>query len=206
MSDNVPILGGGQYCLNQCETDYQNGLHQCGSDTDGDGVNDSVDNCVSVSNPTQADCDNDGIGDACDTSNASCQGGDEDGDGVVNSLDNCPLSNNSSQADCDEDGIGDACDTLNASYAPTGPETTCSVVQQGSYPSFYLHHNTEQQQVDTSSCGAPSIYESTMKTSVQCNGLSASECCTSFLSQSILNTGGDPDLWCGFYLNRSFCR
>jgi hypothetical protein len=36
------------------------------ADTDGDGVGDNVDNCPTVSNPTQADSDHNGIGDACD--------------------------------------------------------------------------------------------------------------------------------------------
>jgi len=40
-----------------------------GTDTDGDGILDSVDNCPSVYNPTQQDTDNDGIGDACDSAN-----------------------------------------------------------------------------------------------------------------------------------------
>jgi hypothetical protein len=35
-------------------------------DTDGDGRPDSVDNCPTVANPTQADCNNNGIGDACE--------------------------------------------------------------------------------------------------------------------------------------------
>jgi hypothetical protein len=36
-----------------------------GVDTDGDGVTDGADNCPIVQNPSQADCDSDGTGDAC---------------------------------------------------------------------------------------------------------------------------------------------
>jgi formylglycine-generating enzyme required for sulfatase activity len=35
-------------------------------DTDGDGRPDSNDNCPTIANPTQADCNSDGIGDACE--------------------------------------------------------------------------------------------------------------------------------------------
>jgi hypothetical protein len=35
-------------------------------DTDGDGRPDSTDNCPTIANPTQADCNNDGIGDVCE--------------------------------------------------------------------------------------------------------------------------------------------
>ncbi len=35
-------------------------------DLDGDGVLDSLDNCPTVANPSQSDCDSDGIGDACE--------------------------------------------------------------------------------------------------------------------------------------------
>jgi len=35
-------------------------------DEDGDGVDDDVDNCPNVSNPNQADANNDGLGDACE--------------------------------------------------------------------------------------------------------------------------------------------
>jgi hypothetical protein len=56
------------------------------TDTDGDGVTDASDNCVNVSNANQADIDNDGTGDACDSQDNR----DSDGDGVQNYQDNCP--------------------------------------------------------------------------------------------------------------------
>jgi hypothetical protein len=41
------------------------GVGAC-SDADGDGVQDEIDNCPDVANPTQADADGNGVGDACD--------------------------------------------------------------------------------------------------------------------------------------------
>ena len=37
------------------------------TDSDGDGVGDACDNCVSTSNAAQTDTDQNGVGDACDT-------------------------------------------------------------------------------------------------------------------------------------------
>jgi hypothetical protein len=58
-------------------------------DEDGDGVDDSVDNCPGVPNPLQRDEDGDGVGNACDV---------------------CPGWWDPDQKDTDGDGIGDACD------------------------------------------------------------------------------------------------
>jgi hypothetical protein len=59
-------------------------------DHDGDGVDDTIDNCAELANPTQLDVDGDTVGDECD---------------------NCPLVANTLQPDeGDVDGIGDDCD------------------------------------------------------------------------------------------------
>jgi len=71
-------------------------------DTDCDGVDDSVDNCIDAFNPTQGDLDNDETGDKCDA--------DKDGDEIDNVDDNCPREVNDLQEDADGDGVGDACD------------------------------------------------------------------------------------------------
>lgn len=73
------------------------------ADSDGDGVPDSADSCVSDPNPAQADLDGDGAGDACD--------GDIDGDGLSNVIE-IWLGCDPHDADSDGDGAGDWIEVL----------------------------------------------------------------------------------------------
>jgi hypothetical protein len=60
-------------------------------DTDGDGVPDSIDNCVTTPNPDQHDHDGDGRGDVCDVCpHLVDAGGDSDADGVGDACDPRP--------------------------------------------------------------------------------------------------------------------
>jgi hypothetical protein len=88
---------------NYNDTDGDGMLDVCDPDIDGDGFNNTDDNCPLVANPGQNDTNGDGVGDACDI----------DGDGIPDDADNCPSVVNPMQTDSDGDGFGDyACDKI----------------------------------------------------------------------------------------------
>ena len=70
-------------------------------DTDGDGILDANDNCVSTPNFDQLDTDGDAVGNVCDL--------DDDNDGVADNEDAFPLDSSES-VDTDSDGIGNNAD------------------------------------------------------------------------------------------------
>ncbi len=80
-----------------------------GMDSDGDGVDDAIDNCLLTVNADQADADNDALGDACDAC-PNDSNNDMDTDGICGEVDNCPVITNFDQLNSDADTLGDACD------------------------------------------------------------------------------------------------
>ncbi|MFH1216755.1 MAG: MopE-related protein [Pseudomonadota bacterium] len=148
---------------NDCDGAVDDGVtNLCGTcgptpDSDGDGVVDCLDNCLSVVNPGQADCDHDNIGDLCDT-NSPCSN-DSDLDGIMNSLDNCPTIANPNQRNRDSDSFGDVCDScpddfrndidgdgICAGTGFTAPKT-------GDHDNCQTAANTDQSNIDGDSWG-----------------------------------------------------
>jgi hypothetical protein len=72
------------------------------ADSDGDLFDDSVDNCIYIPNPTQANLDGDLLGDVCDD--------DRDGDGVFN-IDDVFPDDPTESTDTDGDGVGNNADS-----------------------------------------------------------------------------------------------
>lgn len=76
-------------------------------DYDNDGFNNAIDNCPNRSNSSQADSNDDGIGDTCQLE----YGPDNDDDGIYDQVDNCPRNYNPEQTNTDNDSEGDVCDS-----------------------------------------------------------------------------------------------
>ncbi|MDG2291307.1 MAG: lamin tail domain-containing protein [Phycisphaerales bacterium] len=85
-------------------------------DSDDDGISDTCDNCPDLANPDQADCDGNGIGDACEIADGTAQ--DCNANGIPDNCENdcngngfadeCDIADGIS-SDCDANGIPDEC-------------------------------------------------------------------------------------------------
>lgn len=127
------------------------------TDTDGDGVGDSLDNCPVTPNPNQLDMDGDGIGDACD---------------------NCPAIGNPRQEDGDEDDIGDACDVAQDTTPPTiTPTVTGTLGSNGWYVSdvsvSWLLTDSESEIASSTGCDPLSVTSDTPGLTITCQATSA---------------------------------
>ncbi|XP_078143167.1 thrombospondin-3a [Centroberyx gerrardi] len=100
----APLSGSGLEFAktHQQDNDLVGDVCDTNLDTDGDGHQDSRDNCPDIPNSSQLDSDNDGLGDDCDH--------DDDNDGIPDDVDNCRLITNPNQKDSDANGVGDVCE------------------------------------------------------------------------------------------------
>lgn len=94
--------------------DYRTGYGRVSLDADSDGVNHDMDNCPLVSNPNQANLDNDVFGDVCDD--------DMDGDGLTNAAE-ALLGTDPLNADTDGDDLSDGAEVNTHGTNPLSADT-----------------------------------------------------------------------------------
>lgn len=128
IADNCPTVSN----FDQVDKNINHLWDACEFDSDGDTINDSIDNAIHEKNPDQKDTDLDNIGDVIDNcflynpdqrdedkngKGDICDRNDEyrkihdiDMDTILDFSDNCLKIPNPDQKDWDADGYGDACD------------------------------------------------------------------------------------------------
>jgi ELWxxDGT repeat protein len=132
------IIEPGEECEKDSDCDVNYDCDGCMCffiDSDNDEITDDEDNCPYVSNPNQADLDEDEIGDVCDE--------DLDGDEISNDNDNCLIVYNADQNDTyppQSNGIGDLCDCesdFDCDGDVDGSDATTFKLYFGRNPMFY---------------------------------------------------------------------
>jgi hypothetical protein len=141
-----------------------NACSTCGAlpDGDGDGRPDCQDNCPSVPNPSQADCNANGIGDACETFT------DCNANGVP---DSCELANGSA-LDCNANGVPDSCDIANGSALDcnaNGVPDSCDIAN-GTSGDVDGNGIPDDCKPDCNGNGLPDPWEIAMGRVPDCNG------------------------------------
>jgi hypothetical protein len=126
--------------------DYRTGYGRISLDADGDGYNHDSDNCRLVANPTQADLDGDGIGDACDD--------DIDGDGLSN-VQEAALGTDPRKADTDGDGLTDGQEVNVYHTNPLLADTDGDGLTDGQEVNVYLTDPTVSNKGDLAPKNAP---------------------------------------------------
>ncbi len=122
--------------------EYLNGTNPRDADSDDDGVDDGADNCPFASNADQADLDEDGVGDVCDT--------DRDGDGVPDGEETGQYGTDPTLADTDGDGLTDR-EEIDGGTDPTDPDTDGDGLPDGDE----IDHGLDPLNPDTDGDGLP---------------------------------------------------
>ncbi len=125
------------------------------SDSDEDGVNDSVDNCPHSPNPDQADSDADGVGDVCD---------------------NCPSTPNSGQEDTDGNGVGDCCEPGAPDCNGNGLPDSCDIIY-GASKDCNANHIPDECDIASGTSTDCNINSTPDECEVDCNGNGVMDAC-----------------------------